>query len=468
MQAPAVQKAALILCFIASCFTPHSLSAQDPEDPAAEEPEQPGDWQIIPFALPFGSSDIGSGALANVILTNKPADGSGENIMFLAGAATDTGLNILFANGILKRSGGWRYSYKLGLIENPRAAYFGPGNFQNLPEIDAVREGRAPTPANSPVSPNFIRGRDASLNRAFLDDYFRTGDTRIGPTELNPGEEILRQKQNRYYDYYVKRQVAGGAIQKQIGTTALSAKIGFNGARTRIHALGGDREKGEPFPNSPTLLELEQPIGYDASRSDVFSNAAVLGVEYNTLPPERDRHPNQGMRSGIRYEGAGKATGSHYTFGRALVYHHNYLDLFTGFFGTGGRELVFAYRAFATQTFEDIPFFEERGLGGSALRGYPGNQFVDRVQMAGSIELRFTAFPSERPDGISIGFLVFVDSGRVAPTWRQIDHDGWHNAAGGGVNVIIGNRFVVELAGGASRYERFITLSVGHTFALRD
>ncbi|MEQ9364490.1 MAG: hypothetical protein RIF32_09615, partial [Leptospirales bacterium] len=401
-------------------------------DPATlEAANQPADdWRIIPFALPFGGSDIGNGALANLILTAKSADGGGDHTLFLSGAATDLGLNILFSQGIHKRSGGWTFLWKLGVIANPQAQYFGRGNFQNLPEIEDHQEGRRPIPANAPESPDILRGRNASINRRYLDDFFRTRNATVDTTEINPGREVLREKQNRYYNFGVRRSVAEAAARKRIGATPIFATVGVAGARTGIDALGGDREPGEFFTNSTTLLELERPVGFDATRRTVYSNSLSLGLEWNTLPEGRDAHPNRGLRSGINYKAAGKATGSHYTFSRLFAYHHHYLELFSDFFRGGGRELVFAHRLFASRTFEDVPFFEERGLGGVLLRGYPGNQFVDRVQVGGGLELRFTAFPAKQAGGVSVGFLIFGDTGRVGGTPREIDSRGWHNAAG--------------------------------------
>ncbi|MCR9145147.1 MAG: BamA/TamA family outer membrane protein [bacterium] len=427
-----------------------------------------GDWQIFPFALPFGSSDIGNGAVANLILSSKTDDGRGDNTVFVSGAATDLGLNVLFTQGTHRRAGGWTYQWKLGVIANPQAQYFSRGNFQNLPEIEDHQEGRKAIPANRPESPDALRGREGSINANYVQDFLQTRDGTVQSTEINPGQEVLRQKQNRYYNFGVRRQVAEAAIIKRLGDTPLNISLSFAGARTQIDPLGGDRERGEFFTNSPTLLELERPVGFDASRDTVYSNALSAGVEFNTLPEERDSHPNSGVRSGLRYEGAGESTGSHYTYGRLFAYHHHYLELFDDFFQPGGRELVFAHRLFAGQTFEDIPFFEDRGLGGSRLRGYAGNQFVDRVTVGGGVELRFTAFPSAKPGGIAVGFLVFGDAGRVGATPREIDSRGWHHAAGGGVDVIIAERFAVEFVAGASRFEQFFTLTIGHTFALRD
>lgn len=455
---------------LAGPVTNRALEAQEtpPSADSTEPKRQPGEWQIIPFALPFGSSDVGNGVLGNVILSGETADGSGENTIFLSGASTDTGLNIFFAKGIFERSGGWIFSGELGLVADPKAAYFGRGNNQDLPEIKRVQTGREPIPGNLPASPTFIEGRDASFNQRAANDYLLNGNAAIGPDELNPGREVLRQQQNRYYSYSVKRQIASGTIQKWLGDSPFLATLGFTGARTRAYALGGDRESGEFFQNSTTLLELDQPVGFDENSPAVFSNTGLLGIEFNTLPEERDAHPNSGFRTGVRYEGAGKASGSHFTYGRATAYHHHYLDLFTNYFQKSGRELVLAHRAFAAQTYEDIPFFEEQGLGGVLLRGYPGNQFVDRVMLGGSLELRFTAFPASSPDGVSFGFLAFADSGRVAPTWHDIDHEGWHHAIGGGFDVIIGNQFAIELVMGQSRFQEFFILSVGHTLDLQD
>lgn len=116
-----------------------------------------------------------------------------------------------------------------------------------------------------------------------------------------------------------------------------------------------------------------------------------------------------------------------------------------------------------------MPFFQEFGLGGRTLRGYPGRQFVDNVTVFGSAELRYTfAKSKEFFGGTEFMVLAFVDRGRVAPSKREFTTEDWHDAAGAGVGMLIRENALLEFAAGYSRYENYFELSFGHTFALRD
>lgn len=451
-----------LAALVPSALFPAQLVAQTPETEENEDGRR-----VIPFALPFASSDVGNGALANLIFSDKTADGSGENTLIFAGAATDIGLRVAIVNGRFKRDGGWVLAAQVGLFENPNAFYFGHGNFQDLQRIERVKEGREHTAATLPATADVWPGRDFSLNRNYLDDLARRQDRRIEPDEINSGREPLRQQQNHHYNYHLKRNIGKLSVQKSLGDTPFNLVLGFAGARVRTYSYRGDREEGDFFPEVATLLDLDRPVGYDSTERTVHANTARIGLEYDSLPAERHGHPNRGMRSGLHFEGAGTNTGSHYTYDRVVAYHHQYIELFPDFFGAGGRELVLAYRLFGIQTFGDIPFFQEKGLGGSLLRGYPANQFIDRVVVGGSLELRYTLLPAAKPGGTSLGLVVFADSGRVAARPEEIDSYGWHRAAGAGLNIIFGDKFVIELLGGRSQYQRFFVLRVGHTFAIR-
>ena len=454
---------ALLLCFVFFVFNPYGLNAQN----EGETEEEPGRWNFIPFGLPFASSDVGNGALANAIITGKTRDGTGDNTIIVATAATDTGLRVVIANGKFRRAGGWTFEAQAGQFLNPQEFYFSRSNFQDMQKIARIQDGREAVTDNLPESPTILRGRSVSLNRLYLDRYVRDGDPRIDSDEINPGREVLRQRQNRHFQYGLKRNLGQFAVQKTLGDSHWALGAGLRGTHVRTDSYRGDKEQGDFFPNSPTLLDLERPVGYDSTRRSVFANKARVELEYLSLPEERQGHPNRGLRSGVRYESSGRGTGSHYTFDRVLLYHHHYIELFPSYFQPGGREMVLAYRLIGTQTFGDIPFFEEKGLGGTLLRGYPANQFTDRVQVAASLEVRYTAIPARRPGGVAFGVVAFADTGRVAPTPRQIDSYGWHRAGGAGVNIIFGNRFAIELLGGASTYQRFFTLQIGHTFDFR-
>lgn len=417
------------------------------------------------MALPFGSSDVGNGLLANLILTRKTP--TGQDLIFITGATTDTGLDVLFSKFIFKRTSGWQFDLDMGILKNPQDNYFSRGNFQNLPAIKRIQEGQQAIPTLSPTSPDVLRARSIALNENYFQKLQSRGDTQITSEDLNYGPDALRDRQNRHYRYGVNRQLMKARIKKRLGSSNLYPALGLNGVRVRIDPLGDNVDKGEVLPNASTLLELERPVGYNARERFRSTNALAPGLEYNSLPLDREGHPNQGMRSGVIYEGAGRGTGADYHFHRTTLYHHHYLELWPNRLGAEGRELVLAHRLFGSRSVGQIPFFEERGLGANLLRGYPGNQFVDRVLVGGSLELRYTAVPQFLTKNLSLGLLIFGDFGRVAANIKSLNHAGWHKAAGAGIDVIVDNRFAFELVYGSSRYENFVILQLGHTLNLR-
>ncbi len=218
---------------------------------------------------------------------------------------------------------------------------------------------------------------------------------------------------------------------------------------------------------TPTLFDLERPVGYDATEKPRFVNGARARLTYETIPRSREVNPNTGFVIGVGTEASGRLMGSSYTFQRHTLFWYHYFELFEDYFKPRKKELVLALRALAMESHGAMPFFHERGLGGRTLRGYPSNQFVDRVLVTSSVELRYTFARVAMLGGTDFIGEVFFDQGRVAPTRREISNRDWHRAAGVGIGAVAGGNAMLEFSVGRSRFETYFELSFGHSFILQ-
>lgn len=106
-----------------------------------------------------------------------------------------------------------------------------------------------------------------------------------------------------------------------------------------------------------------------------------------------------------------------------------------------------------------IPFSELPRLGGPhRLRGYRLNRFRDRRALVGTVEYRY-------PIHQYIGGHLFVDIGRVAPTYEELFDprmDQWRTGYGGGFRVRTRNRhfFRIDFAYGKDFLVFFTTDAV--------
>ena len=92
---------------------------------------------------------------------------------------------------------------------------------------------------------------------------------------------------------------------------------------------------------------------------------------------------------------------------------------------------------------DDVPFFLLPPLGGShSLRGFPSLRFRDRHSMLMSAEYRWT------PNRAALDAAIFVDSGKVAPSWDDLDFNGLKTSVGIGLRLhtLIATPLRVEFA----------------------
>lgn len=380
---------------------------------------------------------------------------------------------------------GLRFRVRAGYERTLVAQYYGESNFQDIQQIQRIKRGEVPAGENIPATRTILRGDQLAERSHFIDSKFGdefninenvlTGG--LNQSAINPGTRILRERQNRYFNYDRIRPYAEVSTQSFLGNTNFILFAGLRGQRYKIQSYFDDREGGEAETNSKTLIDVEQPLGYDAVEDDErrYVNALRFAVAYDSRPRVREQNPNEGIFADLHYEAVGKWSGSHYEFQRLTATWRQYFDIAPSFFNGFGHEFVFAYRVLGQETFGDVPFFEKgriytinesaEGLGGSGgLRGYPSNQFVDTVMTMANLEGRYTFAKIGALGGIDFQALYFYDIGRVAPGWQEWQPKDMHKAWGPGVSLVWQRNTIVTIFLGRSEFESFTAFRLSHMF----
>lgn len=362
-----------------------------------------------------------------------------------------------------------RMTFHTGFVRYQSAHYYGIGNDQDIKRNRRIEKGEEAVNENVPQTPDLLQMTLPDAGMPGREDY--TWNT---AGELNPGRRILRERQDRYFRYDRVEPFAMVTAENWFRATRFKWWVGFKGIRYRIDSYYLDHEDGEAEPNSRTKLDVDQPTGYDAMQERRYVNLLRAALVYDSRPKMREKNPNGGIFADLHYAAAGKATGSHYAFQKLTLTYRQYIELFANALRPA-HELVFAFRLQGQETFGDAPFFElgriytkeedAEGLGGLyGLRGYPSNQFVDRIMMLSNAELRFTALKTPWLGGMHWILLGYYDVGRAAARIRELDRRGWHRARGGGLRLVWKSNIVINLSTGRSRYETFSAFSFNHMF----
>ncbi len=464
------------------------------EEPTAGAGGEPQDLEGLKFTglpLPSYNDDIGFTYGLRVIATYYEKDYDpyrfqlwGQYLASTKGyedhAANLDALNFLGT--------GLRVKIRAGFERTLNAQYYGFGNFQDIRQIERIQTGEVPVGENIPETRTILEGYDIGRGTDLVDPKFGeefninenilTNPNGIADgTAINPGRRVLRERQNKYYFYDRIRPYAEAATQNFIGDTNFLWFVGLRGQRYKIQSYYGDRDDGELEPNSLTLLDVEQPLGYDAVEAGTrrYVNMTRLAVGYDSRPRVRELNPNSGIFADVHYEAAGGWSGSHYDFQRLTVTWRQYFDVAPSFFNSFDHELVLAYRLLGQETYGDVPFFEagriytmnesSEGLGGSGgLRGYPSNQFVDKVMTMGNFEARYTFARVGFLGGIDFQAMYFYDIGRVAPGIKDWTLDGFHKAWGPGISLVWQRNTIVTIFVGESEFETFTAFKLSHMF----
>ena len=359
----------------------------------------------------------------------------------------------------------FRIRLNAGYARYQSAQYYGYGNYQNIQRNQKIVNGEVAVVENIPDSPDVYQfsgklGEEISLN---------------SNGGINPGRRILRERQNKFFLYDRVEPFGLASLSNWISRSNFKWWTAFRSTRYSIDSYEKDRDDGEAEPNVKTKIDLDQPEGYEALEKARIINLFRAALIYDSRPREREKNPDRGVYSEIHMAVSGKSIGSHYTFHKTTMIHRQYISLFDDFFHSRKKELVFAYRLLGQKAVGDAPFFEfgrvyssfeeSEGLGGTyGLRGYPSNQFVDSVMAMANTELRYTFAHKNWLGGMDWILLGYYDTGRVAPTIREMNSKGMHIAWGGGIRIVWVKNTIISISSGVSKYESFTAFSFNHMF----
>lgn len=199
----------------------------------------------------------------------------------------------------------------------------------------------------------------------------------------------------------------------------------------------------EDKPFSKTLGEV----------GEQFSPFISFFFRYDTS--DSQIHPKHGVRLCLQNDlAAGFVGNKNARFFRYTLDFRNYFLLF------GSRDVV-AIRGLAQNvTGSNVPLFEMCTLGGGgtleALRGFKLNRFNDKGKFLINTEYRF-------PIWKKLGGNIFIDTGMVWPSWKNIKIRDLKINAGLGLRYYLAN-FVVRFDMGFSREGMGIYFNFGHLF----
>lgn len=190
-----------------------------------------------------------------------------------------------------------------------------------------------------------------------------------------------------------------------------------------------------------SLLSSDRPLGIDGGRTHYFGWAIVR----DTL--DFEPYPSSGTLNELYIQWYSKLTGSSYDFLRTTYTFRYYTPLY--------RKLIFAHRTLFEVLSGNAPFYELSAVGGSDstigfggdrfMRGYDGNRFVDQVRASVGFELRWDPIRFGFADQeIALGFVPFVDVGRVWNKLLPVQIGNLHASTGWGTRIIWGKRLIVR------------------------
>lgn len=364
-----------------------------------------------------------------------------------------------------------RVRMNIGIERYLNAQFYGYSNYQDLPRQRKIKSGELAINENYQSTPTLYKVNESiTLNTNYL-----SNPDPLNLANYNKSEKELRESQDKYFNYDSIKPFFTITTEDFIGNTNFKWFAGVRFQRYKIQSYENDVDKGQFYPNLKTKIDHEKPTGYDATIKPRYVNTIRLAFAYDSRPRIRELNPNEGVFTDIHFESAGKATGANYTFIRYTLTWRQYIEIFSDIFKPMDKELVFAYRIQTQRTDGDVPFFEAGriytmresalGMGGnSGIRGYPANQFVDRVMGVFNTELRFTSFRVSALGGIDFVILAYYDVGRVAPSYKEFAFKDFHRAAGGGLRLVWQRNTIINISYGRSQYESNGNFSFNHMF----
>ncbi|MBI3396433.1 MAG: BamA/TamA family outer membrane protein [Spirochaetia bacterium] len=366
-----------------------------------------------------------------------------------------------------------RIKVDTGFERTLNAQWYGYGNYHDLQKIKKIKEGEIPINENLPASRDVYQTQALTLNENGLAALARGTPVSLG--SFNNGKEYLQDSQDKYYYYDRISPFFKLSSEDFFGDTNFKWFAGFRGRRERVQSYYGDTEGGDKVPNIKTLIDVEQPYGYDAVADRKYVNSVRLALAYDSRPRVREKNPNDGIFADIHFEDVSPALGSNYSFYRTTMTYRQYIEVLPSLFKPADKELVFAFRLQGQKAVGQVPFYEagriytmneeNEGIGGNrGVRGYNANQFVDNVYAIANTELRLTTFKISALGGMDFVILGYYDAGRVAPTIQELDGKGIHRAVGAGLRIVWQKNTIINISSGRSEYGSNTNFSFDHMF----
>jgi outer membrane protein assembly factor BamA len=210
-----------------------------------------------------------------------------------------------------------------------------------------------------------------------------------------------------------------------------------------------------------SLLGVERPHGISGGRSHYMGVALV----YDTL--DFEPYPTKGSFNELYFSWYTPYIGSDYKFFRTTYTYRQYYLLHP--------KLIFAHRTLIENLAGDAPFYEMNVVGGSDntlgfggdrfMRGYDGNRFVDKIRTVFGFELRWDPirFVFAGQD-LRIGFVPFIDVGRVWDRIIPFKVGVWHASTGWGTRIIWNRRLIVRTDFAVNPEGTSVFVELGHSF----
>lgn len=260
-----------------------------------------------------------------------------------------------------------------------------------------------------------------AYNRDITQRYFGLGnDTQVNPEGLEPENPLYAN------------QRAFPAVNIQF--------LRYLGRKFRSGPVLGLKWMNISAP-AESLLVQEKPLGINGGRTHYLGWAFIR----DTL--DFEPYPSRGTFNELYLQWYSKYTGSNYDFFRTTYTFRYYYPL--------NSKLIFAHRSFFEVLSGDVAFYELSAAGGSDstvgfggdrfMRGYQGNRFVDHIRSAVGFELRWDPIGFGFADQeIELGFVPFVDIGRVWNKLLPFKLGNLHASTGWGTRIIWGKRLIAR------------------------
>lgn len=332
------------------------------------------------------------------------------------------GVRTVFAN--IRRQDPHQFLFEAQLLSSDR------GRYKHFVRLDAPRAFNG----SFRISSRIAYDRDISLR------YFGVGNNlSVDPTKVGAD--------NTYYQDILEGPSVNLEILKYFGKYFRTGPV-FNLKWNSVTLYPG------------SLLESQNPLGTAGGRTHTLGWAFI----YDEL--DFEPYPSRGYLHELYLSFAHPVWGSDYTFFRGTFTFRKYFTL--------SKDLILANRFLMELLWGDVPFYEMGAIGGSQpaqdyggsrfLRGYLGNEYVDKLKMAMGIELRWD--PIEWEVGgqvLNIGFCPFIDVGRVWPSvpWPITD---LHASIGWGMRFIWNHRFTIRADYAINSTRSVFLVELGNAF----